>query len=291
MRRSDCSVLLVGVSFSALLLASTAVRADGYGSQYGGPCCAPDAIIRSNNQISADFAATNFDYSEAIGDKEKGWVPGLSITGSWMGTFYGVHPYLWGRFTWLSGSTDYSATSGPVLKNTDGADVKDEDFRIGLGFNLAKNVMLTPYVGLGWNDWNRNLSGPHGYHEEYTNGYVGGGLLLQVSPINRLVLSANGLVGSTFDASMNASDTPGGFPLPPFSPFNLGSSTLYMVGGSADYAITNMVHANVGVDYTNFQYGQSQVQFGAYEPNSRTFNVTVRVGLGIAFGRSSPFRL
>ena len=292
------SVLLVGASLSALVISSSFVRADGYDRGYVGP--APNYIIRSNNQLSIDFATSaRIDYAErdpnhifAVLDSETGnWIPGVSVTGSWMGTFYGVHPYAWGRYTWIDGTTDYTAAAGPVTKNTDGARIQDGDFRLGLGFDFASNIMLTPYAGIGWHQWGRNLSGPFGYHEDYSNGYAGGGLLLQVAPVSHLVLSANGLVGSTFDASMTASQTIN--PVLPFSSlsaFHLGSTTIEMVGGSADYAVTSLVHVNASVDYTHFGYGQSPPQaFGILEPTSRTSNLTVRVGFGFAFGGDSDY--
>ena len=60
--------------------------------------------------------------------------------------------------------------------------------------------------------------------------------------------------------------------------------------GLLDYAFTQYLHGNVGVEYTNFSYGQSAAfvsnVLGALgsEPRSRTENVTVRAGLGWAFG-------
>jgi hypothetical protein len=288
------SVLLVGASLSALVISSSFVRADGYDRGYVGP--APNYIIRSNNQLSIDFATTaRLDYAErdpnhifSVLDSETGnWIPGVSVTGSWMGTFYGgVHPYAWGRVTWIEGTTDYTAAAGPVTKNTDGALIQDEDFRLGLGFEIARNIMLTPYAGIGWHKWGRDLSGPFGYHEDYSNGYAGGGLLLQVAPVRRLVLSVNGLVGSTFDASMTASQTIN--PVLPFSSlsaFHLGSTTIEMVGGAADYQVNRVLHVNASVDYTHFGYGQSPPQLGGLlEPSSRTSSLTVRAGFGIAFG-------
>jgi hypothetical protein len=237
-----------------------------------------------------DYAERDPSHVFPVLDSETGnWIPGVSVTGSWMGTLYGVHPYAWGRFTWFSGSTDYAAALGPVLKNTDGADIKEEDFRLGLGIDLARNVMLTPYAGLGWRQWGRNLSGPFGYHEDYSNGYAGGGLLLQVAPVDRLVLSVNGLFGSTFDASMVASPTVA--PLPPFSTFNLGSTNIEMVGGTVDYALSRLVHVNASIDYTHFGFGQSQVQLGCcVEPTSRTNELVVRVGAGIAFGGDRDYQ-
>ncbi len=243
-------------------------------------------IVRSNNQVSVDFAATNFDYLEtdttgASLDSEKGWVPGLSVTGSLMRDVGSVHDlYLFGRFTWLNGHTDYWASGGPVTSNVDGATVEDWDFRLGKGFDVSPNAMVTPFIGGGTHSWTRLLTGPSGYNEVYSHDYAGGGLLVQYSPISRLVLSADGLVGETFDSKMSASDTPGGVPIPPWT-FTLGDSAILMLEGSADYAFTEHWHANVGVDYADFQYFQSATNpFGYHEPHSATSLVTLRAGIG-----------
>jgi hypothetical protein len=64
-----------------------------------------------------------------------------------------------------------------------------------------------------------------------------------------------------------------------------------MVGGSADYALNSLVHVNAGVDYTHYGYGQSPPQiFGILEPASRTSSLTVRLGLGIAFGGDRDYQ-
>src|SRR5262249_8156749 len=157
-----------------------------------------------NNQISLDFAATDFDYLETDDagdplDAERGWVvPGLSAKGSVMGKVLGIsNIYASGRFTWVDGETDYKGSLiggayGSFL-NTDRAEVWEGDFRLGKGVELGPSVMFTPFAAGGVRKWGRNLSGPSGYHEDYTHGYVGGGLLLQASPFDRLVLSVDGL--------------------------------------------------------------------------------------------------
>jgi hypothetical protein len=249
-------------------------------------------ILSANNQISVDFAETYVDYMETVGDtpfdSERGWLPGMSVSGSLMRDWVVKNLYLYGQFTWATGNTNYvgSYQGGNYgdLTLSDGAVVDNEDFRVGKGFGLSNGVMLTPYIGAGARQWSRNLPGPGGYHEDYSHGYAGGGLLAQFSPSPRWVISANGLVGSTFGASMRSSLIPGGFPITPQT-YDLGSAAIYMAGLSIDYAMTQRVHANVGIDYSNFRYGESQVSSmdGSYEPDSRTSQVALKVGLGFTF--------
>jgi opacity protein-like surface antigen len=254
-------------------------------------CPAINDIVRSNNQISLDVIDTHIDYLErdtsgAALDSEKGWVPGARITGSLMRDVGSIcNVYLMGQFSSIDGHTHYWASGGPVTSNTDGARVDDFDFRLGKGFNLGPTAMLTPYVGAGTRWWDRFLSGPSGYDEVYKHGYAGGGVLLQVNPISKLVLSADGLVGSTFSPSMTASLVPGGVVIPGLAgTYNLGQKTIYMAGASADFAFTPLLHGNIGIDYTHFAYGMSPTNpAGFFEPNSRTSTVTVSAGLGLAF--------
>lgn len=97
------------------------------------------------------------------------------------------------------------------------------------------------------------------------------------------MLSAYGLVGGTFGSNLIVQQIPGGFPIP-VQNFGLGDSVIFLAGASADYAITKQWHANAGVDFSHFKYGQSAVGAGGFfEPESRTNNVTVKAGFGYSF--------
>jgi hypothetical protein len=212
-------------------------------------------------------------------------VPGGQISYSLMNDWFLHNLYASGSFSWSRGQTDY--WSQPLQQKND-ADVKDWDFRLGKGFDLAPNAMLTPYFGAGTHSWTRTIPGPGGFSEQYTHSYAGGGLLFQYAPVSHLVFSAYSLVGGTFGSHLSGDPTPGGFPLTSFG-LDLGNSVIYMAGGSFDYAITRQWHANAGVDYVNFKYGESGITSAGpllpaiYEPNSHTSNVTLKIGLGYSF--------
>ena len=257
------------------------------------PICRGGDIVRANNQVSVDFVETNINYGPefltGVGtplDSEKGWVPGFSVTGSLMNNIGSLcNVYLMGRFTWVEGNTQYWASGGPVTSSTDNATVNNADFRLGKGFSLGPNAMLTPFVGGGTNWWDRFLTGPFGYDEKYSHGYVGGGAMLQFSPAARWVLSVDGLVGETIASSMATSTTPGGSPVIFPQTYTLGSKLMYVVGGSIDYAFSQHWHANVGVEYVHFAYGQSPVSpiDGSLEPNSTTSYLSLSVGAGFGW--------
>jgi hypothetical protein len=302
-------LFLSGVVIVALAASGRAYSADlpvtGPAPAYPNvaPICYGGDIVRANNQVSADFVETHINYGPEVItpgtlgfagstgiplDGEGGWVPGFSVTGSLMNDIGSLcNVYLMGRFTWLDGNTTYvgALQGNPYgsLVQTDGAKVNNTDFRLGKGFSVGLNWMLTPYFGVGTNWWDRFIIGPSGYDEKYTHGYVGGGLLVQVSPAPRWVISANGLVGSTVDSGMTTSASPGGYPFLIPTNFTLGSKLMYIVGGSIDYAISRHWHANVGVEYSHFQYGQSPLTNFSLEPNSTTSYLMVSVGAGFGW--------
>jgi hypothetical protein len=110
--------------------------------------------------------------------------------------------------------------------------------------------MITPFFGIGHHEWDRAVN----TGEDYKNGYYGARLLLQWSPIHRFVLSADGLIGRTFDANVFVTAIPG---FVPDTSLDLGSSRIYKVGLSGDYALTSYAHVNAGVEWMDFDYGES----------------------------------
>jgi len=258
-------------------------------------------ILLANNQISLDAIGQNIDYLETVKgpfDTERGWQPGLQLTGSAMGNLGPItNVYVMGQFTWAKDHTHYVGGAGGSpygsVVGASGAETKDFDFRLGKGFDVGQNWMFTPYFGAGYHVWDRNVTEgmPGGYFEKYEHGYTGGGLLIQWAPTNQWVISANGLVGSTFSPQMTTSMN-GAFAAP--NTFNLGSKLIWKAGLSTDYALTPQWHLNAGFDYTCFNYGASdwvpipnRAGHAANEPDSRSGIWTVKTGIGYSFYQPS----
>jgi hypothetical protein len=214
-----------------------------------------------------------------------------------MGDCFGQIPnlYAFSRTTYLSGNTNYFNNTNGVSAN-DPATIWDGDYRIGKGFLVSPNLMLTPYLGAGYDWWKRTISAvPTGaFIETYSHGYAGAGLLLQITPAPRWVLSAYGFGGGTFSSQMNFNPTTAANVAisGPNHTFGLGNSGTAKAGTSVDFAVTERLHANAGVDYTYFRYGESAQEelpaFGTFEPPSRTSNWTVTAGLGYSFYSGGP---
>src|SRR5208282_4938502 len=98
------------------------------------------------------------------------------------------------------------------------------------GFETGKNVMLTPYLGLGGHFWAREiaLGNPGGYHESYSHAYAGAGSLIQYAFLRRWVVTGNALIAKTFWAEMSAE--------PQIDRAALGSSLLVDLGLDVDFA-------------------------------------------------------
>ncbi|MDA8327582.1 MAG: hypothetical protein M0Z83_01265 [Betaproteobacteria bacterium] len=254
-------------------------------------------IKAANNQVGIQWTSTNVNYTEtgngvlgangATLDTEGGSVSGYAISASVMKDLLLGNDYFSLEYNHASGSTNYvgaSLTGGGVygsLTASSGATLINYSARYGKGFTNQNmpNVMVTPYVELGHHEWDRGVN----TGETYTNSYYGAGLLGQYSPIPKLVLSGNALIGETFGSNITANAIPN--LIPAFNGFSggLGNSALYKVGVSADYAFTQNFHGNVGVDYTSFDYGASAIYSGYGEPNSTTAYTVARVGIGYAF--------
>ena len=271
MKRSKISILVVGLAFSCAVQAGT------------------DDIKVANNQIGFQMVSTNVDYAETGGqngaaaglmDTENGHVGGFSLWARLMKDEYFKNSYFEISYTRHSGNTQYLGSyigsNQPYgsVESSDSATMNDYSVSFGKGFVLSSQVMLTPYLQLGHHQWDRGLGS---YSETYSNGYYGVGAMLQYSPVQKLVFTANALVGNTYSSNIDTTtaDLPSA---------NLGNSSLTRFGVAVDYAFNNRVHVNAGYDRTRFNYGISGVNaYGYYEPNSSTAYNTFSVGLSYAF--------
>jgi hypothetical protein len=258
------------VSFCALVAIASPARAD-------------DQTIRNaDSEVWGAFGTSLFNYQEEIGapnipDSEHGWLPSLAVGASYLTSqdFYFA----------LDGAANFGNAhyNGSILDtNTGFFDIPFQDTtrevvstvdgKAGKAIALSNEVMLTPYAEVGFRYWHRDLG--QGQTENYQNFDAQAGLMVQVSPINKLVLMGYGSVGPTFAARMRTAG----------EDYYLGGSGMYKVGGKVAYGLTPRLDVFTTVDYDAFRYGESPLLAdGSLEPSSKTEETTVRVGLGYHF--------
>jgi hypothetical protein len=240
--------------------------------------------IRSSDNAFWGSVGTSFlNYQEtitspSIPDSEHGWIPSFAAGAS---VLTNSNLYLSLDGSYATGDAHYNGAQVNTLtlaetpyQGTTRESISTVDGKIGEGFAFGNIMMLTPYVDLGFRYWDRNLG--QGQVEDYQNFDALAGLMLQVSPTNRLVLSAYGSAGTTFSASMKASIDG--------NTYNLGSAGVYKIGAKAGFDVTPRVELFTTLDYDHFRFAQSSLAADGYlEPGSGTEDTTARVGLAYHF--------
>ncbi|MHB8454687.1 MAG: hypothetical protein ACYDDO_08275 [Acidiferrobacterales bacterium] len=257
-------------------------------------------IISVNRQISGQFVSTGVDYTETGGaygtpsvtlNTESGTVTGLGISFSWMtnNPNHRPHEYYEVQFDSVNGNMKYvgsliGGTYGSVTGASTAA-ITNFSARSGEGFELGNKFMFIPHIEIGSHEWDRGVGlgngyNPNGYDETYTNDWLGVGALGQFSPVAKLVVSADVLVGTTFDAHINAPYIPGSLSYSG----NLGNGAYTRLGLSVDYAIVKHLHISTSYENISFSYGAGPLNNSdLYEPDSKTNYSVIKVGVGYSF--------
>ncbi len=258
----------LAVSLSLALLAS--------------PLAFANPITRDLNAVSAGVTGTNFNYSEAVpavfgpSDAETGIVPGFRVGLS--GT-YGV-PFLGQMYTGLA----YNQSGGNIgyrqgnrVRTLDSASFYNVGATVGKPVFLARDIAVLPYVTGGYHQWNRNLQGPGGYNEVYSNEYAGLGVKGFYAVNRRLVLGAHAgfdaVLGGGVSAYLRQTRLDASFQ----------TSGQESLGLSVNYAVRPGWGLYADAGYTHLNYTGGSVFYGGqaigFEPASQS-NI-VGVGLGV----------
>ena len=245
-------------------------------------------IRKADNAVSVDFGATYLDYAETQSganlDTEKGWLPTVNVGASLLSSER-ASPVLRNLFLRVDGRasvgpTAYDGSLYDTNGNTTAYQGSTDDriysvnLQVGRAITLTHQLMLTPFVEIGYRHWNRDLLGTYGYSETYSNGVVMGGMMAQYSPVARWVFTLSAAGGTTIDSGM----TTGG------ETFNLSNAATWQVKTRIGYLMTDRLEVNVSGEFQHFSYGASPVDgSGYYEPDSTTDQTTALVGVSYHF--------
>lgn len=274
-----------------------------------------EAIKASNNQLRLNYVNSHVDYTEKIdgniADTEKGHVPGFGLSLSLMKDLFLGNDYIYAEFVRSNGDSNYVGSPAygyPSIAPGYGsyttnhrAHMTDINLRYGKGIEINNHFMITPYLEIGHHRWTRAFNNEAAVgactaycgiyplsSEEYNNSHFGIGSLFQYSSSDKLVMTGKIMVGKTYMASISGKGSSylnaAAYVNNGFDKQRLGNDFMYMAGISADYAFTEHIHGNVGVDYVDFRYGKSGLFDNYnYEPDSHTKYTSVNVGIGYAF--------
>ena len=248
-------------------------------------------IVAANNEIGLAATGTLMNYQEhfattgvlsaPMDDTESGWLPGFSVNLSGMNNNLTENLYLSLNYNYSSAGIAYKGSyigSYVPLYSTDQATTQNFLGKLGKGFSISNNMMLTPYVTGGFQLWNRQLPGTH---ERYHSELVGAGLMYQYAPTARLVLGADMRVLALVGGGIKTSQWSSGF----------GTSGEETVGIHADYKISGGWHAYGGLNFTHFTYigtgivtfYQGATKYIGKEPPSSTNLLGMSVGLAYSY--------
>lgn len=250
-------------------------------------------IKNANNQIAVSFGAHDLDYNELdehnIADgkslnSENGKQPAIKVSYTTQRDIFGIKDaYLATSIAFAHGDTDYVGylQGGGALipfKNTTRSTTTDLNVRVGKGFTFASapDVQVTPFIGLGYQLWVRDMQGEFGYKEDYSHISYEAGVLAQYAVTPKIVASFDVSTGRTSNSKMTAY-------LDEDVKFKMTNDTRTSIGIGADYAYSDKIHFSAGYRVTKFRYGESPAVGEFLEPSSKTTTQELTAGIGFQF--------
>lgn len=265
----------------------------------------PYAILGATNNFSVAIGEMDQNYTETASgttlDQETGNIPVITlgasgISGNPQG---GLYWRAQGRYA--RGNTAYNGQllNGTPAQTTTANTIFNINGRVGYARGLSRRMALIPYFEIGLQHWQRNVGSGQGAGgiEDYTNGYLGAGLLWEIALAPRWVLAFHALGGYTFGAQLAATDpvyiNSAGQVFAARETKSLGDEPYTTAGVTATFRVDRMWHTFVRLNATHFSYGPSANTPifaasgagapGLYEPRSKTTQVFLTIGAAARF--------
>jgi len=239
-------------------------------------------LIEGSDSVSLSVDKTNFDYAET---KMDGSLSNTEQTTHLMGGTFGVHPKgdkgLYFKTRFAAGDTNYV---GRLLGSSGGyGSYKGLTHNIlsdsTLGFSMPLpvanpwNLTIPIRGGVGYRGWYRNLNA---YSEYYDWGYVTVGTGVQYSPNSRLNLGIDVDYQKAFSAGMRRSWYTETY-------FDLKNVYGYSITTPLRYTLNEHYSFIAQYRYEMWNINHSEIISGFYEPDSRTKNHIVSVGVSYRY--------
>ncbi len=253
------------------------------------PAAALDSgIVEANRELSLSASVLHRSYAEhfppgTVGaDRESGFAPGVSVSGSWLGRAGPVEDLFLSATAEISlGNPTYRGT---VFNSTQPltfqAGLTDWSTLVQMGKSFsAGRVVFTPLVEAGYRSWRRDL-GP-AQVEDYRTAFVGAGLKSEVMVRRGWLLRAEADAATTLSPRItfhyaNSYGAP------------LGRQGLYTVAVAVDRRLSRRAHLVLRSQAQWYGFGPSPpvqtVERGLiFEPSSRTTDLRLNMGVAYAF--------
>ncbi|MGA2526910.1 MAG: outer membrane beta-barrel protein [Smithellaceae bacterium] len=252
------------------------------------------APVENPSAIKLGLTYFYFDYKEDLvmpaKSTEYGWLPGvyLDYTFKKKSSIY-AKVFL----SYAAADITYdgaSQPSGTPLKYTnESARMLKFEANIGYAIPIGKSFLLIPYLGYGYQYWQRGdpgyIDGTFTYEEFYQWNYIPVGIKADYNITEKLNIAAS--VAANFmvygTATAYLSKTAGGYFGPDMS-FTLGNRIGFYAEIPVTYKFTNNIGISVTPWYEYRSFAASDVnQYGFYEPSSTANEYGVNVGVLFSF--------
>jgi hypothetical protein len=235
------------------------------------------------------FMYYKFDYKEDLENplksEEYGWLPGVyfDYTFKKKSSIYGK---IFLSYAAADITYDGSTWGGTPLKYSDeSAQMFKFEANIGYAMPISKDFLIIPYLGYGYQWWERGKGifseTAIMYQEEYRWHYIPVGIKADYNITEKLNIAAAAAVNFMFYGEMNASFA---FLGGPDMDFTLGNRIGFYAEIPVTYQFTNYIGISVTPWYEYSAFGQSDVnEYDFVEPPSKTNKYGVNLGILASF--------
>jgi hypothetical protein len=250
------------------------------------------APVENPSAIKLGMTYYYFDYKEdlILPDKstEYGWLPGIYLDYTFKKKS-SIYAKVFISYATADITYDGSNTAGePVKFGNQTAKMLKFETNIGYAIPIGKDFLLIPYLGYGYQYWER---GDNRYlaefntvtvQEVYKWHYIPVGIKADYNITEKLNISASAAANLMFWGTMKAYLSYIGYP---DTEFTLGNRIGFYAEIPVTYKFTNNIGITVTPWYEYSSFGQSDVDAatGFYEPSSKTTKYGVNAGILFSF--------
>jgi len=249
------------------------------------------ALTPKDNLLEIGFNYFNYDYSEKVApphkSNEEGNVPGLQLNYSYRHPGQ-IYINVFGELA--QGKTDYDGSyqdGTPAKGRTDNTFAR-YDLGLGYTFQFLKSIKVSPYLGIGGAQWNRELQKhtDNYFNERYDWFYVPVGIFATWEPTSRISIGARAVYRYMFSAEIKINGSMA-------SKFarSLDDEYEYALEMPVSYRVSEHMNVSVVPSYNVRKLGKSSEfpvlidgdVYGAFEPSSEAVTKGIALRIGYLF--------